>query len=173
MVQVVGDGGFYFGNPSSVFSVSQQYQLPILIVVMDNSGWGAVKASTQRVFPKGEAVAANEFESNLLPDADFSKIAEAFRDKRVDLVERFQIVREAVNGTMSSFFVAVEKSTKKTYGLKILDTEKTNVFEGRFKSLKKPVEGEIGMRLKLIGLQPAPGKQFRGEWIVSPARWLP
>ena len=78
MVQVVGDGGFYFGNPSSVFSASQQYQLPILIVVLDNTGWGAVKASTQRVFPKGEAVVSNEFESNLMPDADFSKIAEAF-----------------------------------------------------------------------------------------------
>ena len=78
MVQVVGDGGFYFGNPSSVFSASQQYRLPILIIVLDNTGWGAVKASTQRVFPQGEAAASNEFESNLMPDADFSKIAEAF-----------------------------------------------------------------------------------------------
>ena len=77
-VQVVGDGGFYFGNPSSVFAVSRQYGLPILIVVMDNSGWAAVKSSTLRVFPKGEAVAANEFQSHLLAGTDFSKIAEAF-----------------------------------------------------------------------------------------------
>jgi acetolactate synthase-1/2/3 large subunit len=78
MVQVVGDGSFYFGNPSSVFSASQQYKLPILIVVMDNTGWAAVKASTLRVFPSGEAVAADDFQSKLLPDVDFSKIAEAF-----------------------------------------------------------------------------------------------
>jgi acetolactate synthase-1/2/3 large subunit len=78
MVQVVGDGAFYFGNPSSVISAAQQYKLPVLILVMDNSGWGAVKASTLRVFPKGEAVAAGEFQANLYPDADFSKIAEAF-----------------------------------------------------------------------------------------------
>jgi acetolactate synthase-1/2/3 large subunit len=78
MVQVVGDGAFYFGNPSSVVSAAQQYKLPVLILVMDNSGWGAVKASTLRVFPKGEAVAAGEFQANLYPDADFSKIAEAF-----------------------------------------------------------------------------------------------
>ena len=77
-VQVVGDGGFYFGNPSSVFAISRQYDLPILIVVMDNSGWSAVKSSTLRVFPKGEAVAANEFQSHLLAGTDFSKIAEAF-----------------------------------------------------------------------------------------------
>ena len=85
-VQVVGDGSFYFGNPSSVFAVSRQYGLPILIVVMDNSGWAAVKSSTLRVFPKGEAVAANEFQSHLLPDTDFGKIAEAFgaHGERID-----------------------------------------------------------------------------------------
>lgn len=78
MVQLVGDGGFYFGNPSSVFSTSRQYGLPILVIVMDNSGWGAVKAATQRVFPKGEATALDEFHAHLLPDADFSKVGEAF-----------------------------------------------------------------------------------------------
>ena len=31
VVQVVGDGGFYFGGPSSVFSVAKQYKLPILV----------------------------------------------------------------------------------------------------------------------------------------------
>ncbi len=55
MVQIAGDGSFYFNNPSSVFAVAQQYGLPILSVVLDNSGWGAVKASTLRVFPEGEA----------------------------------------------------------------------------------------------------------------------
>lgn len=78
VVQVVGDGSFYFGNPSSVFSASQQYKLPILIVVTDNTGWSAVKESTLRVYPKGEAKAADEFEAGLYPDTDFSKIAEAF-----------------------------------------------------------------------------------------------
>jgi acetolactate synthase-1/2/3 large subunit len=78
MVQVVGDGSFYFGNPSSVFSASQQYKLPILIIVTDNTGWSAVKESTLRVFPGGEAKASDEFQATLMPDADFSKIAEAF-----------------------------------------------------------------------------------------------
>ena len=55
MVQISGDGGFYFGNPSSVFAVSQQYKLPIFSIVMDNTGWNAVKQSTLRVFPEGEA----------------------------------------------------------------------------------------------------------------------
>jgi acetolactate synthase I/II/III large subunit len=77
-VQVVGDGSFYFGGPCSVFSVAQQYKLPIFVIVLDNTGWSAVKESTLRVFPEGEAKSANEFQSNLLPTADFAKIGEAF-----------------------------------------------------------------------------------------------
>jgi acetolactate synthase-1/2/3 large subunit len=78
MVQVVGDGSFYFNSPSSVLAVSQQYKLPILTIVVDNSGWSAVKNSTLRVYPGGEAKAAGEFEAELAPDVDFGKIAEAF-----------------------------------------------------------------------------------------------
>ncbi len=78
MVQVSGDGGFYFGNPSSVFAVSQQYRLPIFSIVLDNSGWRAVKQSTLRVFPDGEAKTANAFESELAPNVRFGKVAEAF-----------------------------------------------------------------------------------------------
>jgi acetolactate synthase-1/2/3 large subunit len=78
VVQVVGDGSFYFGSPCSVFSVAQQYGLPIFALVVDNTGWSAVKESTLRVFPDGEARAANEFQAGLLKTADFAKIGEAF-----------------------------------------------------------------------------------------------
>ena len=78
MVQVVGDGSFYFNSPCSVFAVAQQYKLPILCLVVDNTGWSAVKNSTLRVYPGGEAKAADEFEAELTPNADFGKIAEAF-----------------------------------------------------------------------------------------------
>jgi len=78
MVQISGDGGFYFGNPSSVFAVAQQYKLPIFSVVMDNTGWNAVKQSTLRVYPEGEAKQGNEFESNLAPKVAFTKVGEAF-----------------------------------------------------------------------------------------------
>jgi len=78
MVQICGDGGFYFGNPTSVFAVAQQYKLPIFSIVLDNSGWNAVKQSTLRVFPEGEAKTANEFEAELAPTVHFSKVGEAF-----------------------------------------------------------------------------------------------
>ena len=78
MVQVQGDGGFYFNNPSSIFAVAQQYGLPILSIVLDNSGWSAVKQSTLRVFPDGIAHASDEFESKLAARVEFCKVAEAF-----------------------------------------------------------------------------------------------
>jgi acetolactate synthase I/II/III large subunit len=78
MVQVVGDGGFYFCNPSSVYAVAQQYGLPFLAIVLDNSGWSAVKQSTLRVYPEGDASVTNEFEAELAPKVEFGKVAEAF-----------------------------------------------------------------------------------------------
>jgi acetolactate synthase-1/2/3 large subunit len=78
VIQVVGDGGFYFGGPSSVYAVAQQYKLPILTILLDNTGWSAVKESTLRVFPQGEAKSSDKFQSGLLATAEFSKIGEAF-----------------------------------------------------------------------------------------------
>jgi acetolactate synthase-1/2/3 large subunit len=78
MVQISGDGGFYFNNPCSIFAVSQQYHVPIFSIVLDNSGWSAVKQSTLRVFPHGEANATDEFEAKLAPRVDFTKVADAF-----------------------------------------------------------------------------------------------
>ena len=78
VVQVAGDGSFYFGSPCSVFSVAQQYGLPIFVLVVDNTGWSAVKESTLRVFPEGEAKSADQFQAGLLKTADFAKVGEAF-----------------------------------------------------------------------------------------------
>jgi len=77
VVQFCGDGSFYFCNPSAVYAVASQYQLPIFTVVLDNSGWAAVKEATLRVYPDGEAAATNEYEALLAPDMNFAKVAEA------------------------------------------------------------------------------------------------
>ena len=78
IVNVVGDGSFYFNNPSSVYAASRQYGLPILSVVLDNRGWGAVKEATLKVFPDGEARSTADYEAALCPDAELGKVAEAF-----------------------------------------------------------------------------------------------
>src|SRR5919106_773798 len=75
------------------------------------------------------------------------KITGMFADRRIDVAERFELLREAISGTMSSFYLARDRKTGKTVGLKILDPEKCAAFEARFKVLKKPSEGEIAMKL--------------------------
>jgi acetolactate synthase-1/2/3 large subunit len=83
IVQVIGDGGFHFSSPDSVYAVAQQYQLPILTIVLDNGGWQAVKSAVQRVYPKGVAAETDQFQSRLTSGRqgeirDFSAIAKAF-----------------------------------------------------------------------------------------------
>jgi acetolactate synthase-1/2/3 large subunit len=65
VVQVVGDGGFHFSTPTSVYAVAQNQGLPILTVVLDNGGWQAVKEAVLRVNPDGDANATNEFQARL------------------------------------------------------------------------------------------------------------
>jgi len=83
IVQVIGDGGFHFSSPDSVYAVAQQYQIPIFTVVLDNGGWQAVKSATQRVYPKGIAAETDQFQSRLTSGRqgerrDFSVVATAF-----------------------------------------------------------------------------------------------
>jgi acetolactate synthase I/II/III large subunit len=83
VVQVIGDGGFHFSSPDSVYAVAQQYQIPILTIVLDNGGWQAVKSAVQRVYPKGIAAETDEFQSRLMSgrqgeQRDFSAVARAF-----------------------------------------------------------------------------------------------
>jgi acetolactate synthase-1/2/3 large subunit len=49
----------------------------VLTVVLDNTGWAAVKEATLRVYPEGEAKAAADYGALLSPDMDFAKVAEA------------------------------------------------------------------------------------------------
>jgi thiamine pyrophosphate-dependent acetolactate synthase large subunit-like protein len=83
IVQVIGDGGFHFSSPDSVYAVAQQYEIPIFTVVLDNGGWQAVKSATQRVYPKGVAAETDQFQSRLTSGRqgerrDFSAVAKAF-----------------------------------------------------------------------------------------------
>jgi serine/threonine-protein kinase len=62
---------------------------------------------------------------------------------KVDVAARYEILREAVSGTMSNFHMARDRETEQIVGLKILDKKKTDALEARFRGLSKPTEGEI------------------------------
>ena len=67
---------------------------------------------------------------------------------RVDIAARYEILREAVSGTMSNFHMARDRETEQIVGLKILDKAKTDALEARFKGLSKPTEGEIAASIQ-------------------------
>lgn len=83
VVVVVGDGSFHFSAPDSVFATAQLHELPVLIVVLDNRGWSAVKQATLRMYPKGRAAETGRFQALLSNGRQgevrrFDKLAEAF-----------------------------------------------------------------------------------------------
>jgi len=83
IVQIIGDGGYHFSSPDSVYAVAQQYHIPIFTVVLDNGGWQAVKSAVQRVYPKGVAAETDQFQSRLTSGRhgearDFSAVGRAF-----------------------------------------------------------------------------------------------
>jgi acetolactate synthase I/II/III large subunit len=79
VLQIVGDGGFHFSTPTSVYATAQRYTLPIFTVVLDNGGWQAVKEAVLRVYPDGAAAQANEFQARLQGQArHFEQVAQAF-----------------------------------------------------------------------------------------------
>lgn len=80
--------------------------------------------------------------------AIFDSFKKIFGNEKLDVGARFEILREAITGTMSSFYMARERKTGKIFGLKVLDPEKTQMFESRFKGLNKPPEGKVAMSMK-------------------------
>lgn len=76
----------------------------------------------------------------------FDKISGIFQGNKLNVRSRFELLRKAISGTMSKFYMARDRRTDQIVGLKILDPEKTAAFMARFKGLKKPSEGEIAIQ---------------------------
>lgn len=66
---------------------------------------------------------------------------------KLDVDSRYEMLRRSISGTMSQFRMARDRKTNAIVGLKILDDEKTEYFEARFKGLGKPSEGDIAVQL--------------------------
>ena len=79
VVLFVGDGGFNFNPVPAALGLCQQYKLPILVVVLNNSGYMAMKRDHKLHYPEGWAACHNEYLGvNITPSPDYSKLAEAF-----------------------------------------------------------------------------------------------
>ncbi len=76
------------------------------------------------------------------------KIQSMFRSDKLDVEKRFELLREAISGTMSKFYMARDRASGQIVGLKIGDRKTIEQFESRFKGLNKPSEGDIATQLK-------------------------
>jgi acetolactate synthase-1/2/3 large subunit len=65
VVAVLGDGAYMFNNPTVGHWVSDVYKLPVLIIIFNNSRYGAVRAATLGMFKDG---AAGENDGRLFAD---------------------------------------------------------------------------------------------------------
>lgn len=74
------------------------------------------------------------------------KFRAIFKPSKCDIQARFEILKEAISGTMSKFYKARDRENDQVIGLKICDLEKTDFFEKRFTGLEKPQEGEIAVQ---------------------------
>jgi acetolactate synthase-1/2/3 large subunit len=79
-IAAVGDGSYIFANPVACHQISEALNLPILIVILNNGIWNAVRRAARNVFPEGSAIKMNTMPlTSLEPSPDFCAIAEASR----------------------------------------------------------------------------------------------
>jgi acetolactate synthase I/II/III large subunit len=79
-VAVMGDGSYMFANPTACHQIAEALALPVLVIIVNNEEWGAVRASVAGLYPNGYASRANEMPLTALkPSPSFTRTAEASR----------------------------------------------------------------------------------------------
>ncbi len=80
VVATMGDGSYMFSNPVPCHQIAEAMELPVLILVLNNAEWGAVRQSVTGTYPEGYAAKSNDMPLvGLSPSPDFTKVAEASR----------------------------------------------------------------------------------------------
>jgi acetolactate synthase I/II/III large subunit len=88
VVATMGDGSYMFANPVACHQIAEALALPVLLLVLNNREWGAVRHSVLGTYPNGYASRTNQMPLvSLDPTPDFTKVASASRawTARVDL----------------------------------------------------------------------------------------
>jgi acetolactate synthase-1/2/3 large subunit len=80
VIATMGDGSYMFSNPVACHQISEAAEIPLLVIVLNNSEWGAVRQSVLGVYPDGYAAKSNAMPLvSLAPSPDFTKVASASR----------------------------------------------------------------------------------------------
>lgn len=80
VVATMGDGSYMFANPVACHQIAEALRLPVLIIVLNNGEWGAVRQSVLGIYPDGYAARGNSVPlTSLTPTPDFVMVAMASR----------------------------------------------------------------------------------------------
>lgn len=93
VVATMGDGSYIFSNPVACHQIAEARHLSVLVIVLNNAEWGAVRASVEGLYPRGHAAMANSVPLTTLdPSPDFARVAQASRAwaRRVETTEGFE-----------------------------------------------------------------------------------
>ncbi|KAJ5568433.1 Thiamine pyrophosphate enzyme C-terminal TPP-binding [Penicillium hetheringtonii] len=76
---IVGDGVYLFSQMESVYWIARRYDVPFLLIVLNNGGWNAPKVSALLVHEHGLSSKANRKDLNISfePSPDYPGIAKA------------------------------------------------------------------------------------------------
>lgn len=80
VVATMGDGSYMFANPVACHQIAEALGISMLVIVLNNTEWGAVRQSVLDIYPDGHAARANAVPlTDLSPSPNFVKVAEASR----------------------------------------------------------------------------------------------
>ncbi|MEA2739264.1 MAG: acetolactate synthase large subunit [Acetobacteraceae bacterium] len=80
IIATMGDGSYMFANPVACHQIAEALNLPVLLLVLNNHEWGAVRKSVLGTYPDGYASRTNQMPLvSLDPTPDFTKVAAASR----------------------------------------------------------------------------------------------
>lgn len=104
VIATMGDGSYMFSNPVACHQIAEAAEIPLLILVLNNSEWGAVRQSVLGVYPDGFAAKSNAMPLvSLSPSPDFTKVGAASRawTAKVDHADQLPgVLSEAIEQVM-------------------------------------------------------------------------
>ncbi|WP_261321137.1 thiamine pyrophosphate-requiring protein [Rhizobium leguminosarum] len=114
IVATMGDGSYMFSNPVACHQIAEAADIPLLILVLNNSEWGAVRHSVLGVYPDGYAAKSNAMPLvSLSPSPDFTLVAAASRawtakvDQADDLLPTLEIAIQHVTAKRTQALVEI------------------------------------------------------------------
>ena len=78
VVSVIGDGSFMYNPITQSLALSQHEDLPILILVVNNSGYSAMAREHRRYYPDGVAAEKDLFYGRMITDLDYAELVRPF-----------------------------------------------------------------------------------------------